>query len=73
MDAFKSNQQRAVARLRQRFGISEPSRTVLFADNVLVFPANPTGWHRQTPAGQMLLVDGHTEFHTARSVTNMVW
>lgn len=58
---------------RRATSIAEPSRTVLFADNVLVFPANPTGWHRQTPAGQMLLVDGHTEFHTARSVTNMVW
>lgn len=50
-----------------------PSRTVLFADNVLVFPANPTGWHRRTPAGNVLLVDSHAEFHTAQSVTNLIW
>ena len=28
-----------------------------FADNVVVFPANPTGWHKQSPAGNVLLVD----------------
>jgi len=58
---------------RRATSISAPSRTVLFADNVLVFPDNPTGWHREKPAGQMLLVDGHAEFHTAHSATNMVW
>ena len=50
-----------------------PSRTVLFADNVLVYPTNPTGWHRRSSAGNVLLVDGHSEFHTAQSVTNLVW
>ncbi len=50
-----------------------PSRTVLFADNVLVFPDNPTGWHEKSPAGNVLLVDGHTESHTAINVTNLLW
>jgi hypothetical protein len=50
-----------------------PARTVLFADNVLVYPQNPTGWHKRTPAGNVLLVDAHVESHTARSVTNLVW
>lgn len=50
-----------------------PSRTVLFGDNVVVFPANPTGWHRRTPAGNVLLVDSHVESHTAQSVTNLIW
>jgi prepilin-type N-terminal cleavage/methylation domain-containing protein len=50
-----------------------PSRTVLFADNVVLFPSNPTGWHRRNPAGNVLLVDSHAEFHTALSVTNLVW
>ena len=50
-----------------------PSRTVLFADNVVVYPANPTGWHRKTPAGNVLLVDSHAEFHTTHSVTNLIW
>ncbi|HVV73049.1 MAG TPA: prepilin-type N-terminal cleavage/methylation domain-containing protein [Verrucomicrobiae bacterium] len=53
--------------------IQFPSRTTLFADNVLVFPANPNGWHRPKPAGNVLCVDGHAEFHTALSVTNLVW
>jgi prepilin-type N-terminal cleavage/methylation domain-containing protein/prepilin-type processing-associated H-X9-DG protein len=50
-----------------------PARAVLFADNVLVFPTNPTGWHRARPAGNVMLVDGHVEFHTAQSVTNLLW
>jgi prepilin-type N-terminal cleavage/methylation domain-containing protein len=49
------------------------SRTVLFADNVVLFPSNPTGWHRRNPAGNVLLVDSHAEFHTALSVTNLIW
>lgn len=53
--------------------ILSPSRTVLFGDNVIVFPDNPTGWHRPTPAGNVLLVDGHSEFHTALNVTNLLW
>ncbi len=58
---------------RRATSVTQPSATVLFADNVVVFPANPTGWHRQSPAGQVLLVDGHTEFHTAQAVTNLIW
>ena len=53
--------------------VSAPSRMVLFADNVLVFPQNPKGWHRQSPAGYVMLVDGHSEFHTALTVTNLIW
>lgn len=58
---------------RKSTAVAAPSQSVLFADNVLVFPNNPTGWHRKTPAGQMLLVDGHAEFHTARTATNVIW
>ena len=46
---------------------------VLFADNVLVFPANPNGWHKETPAGNVLLADGHVEAHTASTVRNLEW
>jgi len=53
--------------------VSSPARTVLFADNVLVFPQNPKGWHKPSPAGYVMLIDGHTEFHTSLSVTNLVW
>jgi prepilin-type N-terminal cleavage/methylation domain-containing protein/prepilin-type processing-associated H-X9-DG protein len=53
--------------------ISDPARMVLFADNVLIFPTNPTGWHNQSPAGNVLLVDGHIEPHTAADVTQLMW
>ena len=53
--------------------VLQPADTVLFADNVLVYPNNPTGWHKPTPAGNVLLVDGHAGFYTARSVTNLIW
>jgi len=53
--------------------VSSPARTVLFADNVVVFPQNPTGWHRQSPAGNVEFVDGHAEAQTALSVTNLIW
>ena len=53
--------------------VSSPARMVLFADNVVVIPQNPKGWHRKAPAGFVMLVDGHTEFHTALTVTNLVW
>jgi prepilin-type N-terminal cleavage/methylation domain-containing protein len=54
-------------------GVALPSRTVLFGDNILVFPANPQGWHKPRPAGNVLLVDGHNEFHPATTVTNLIW
>ena len=30
-------------------------------------------WHKLAPAGYTMLVDGHADFQTARSVTNLVW
>ena len=53
--------------------VTSPSSTVLFGDNVLAFPSNPSGWHKPTPAGNALLVDGHAGFYTAQTITNMVW
>jgi prepilin-type N-terminal cleavage/methylation domain-containing protein len=50
-----------------------PSSTVLFADNVLAFPNNPSGWHKPTPAGNVMLVDGHAGFYTVQSVSNLIW
>jgi prepilin-type N-terminal cleavage/methylation domain-containing protein len=49
------------------------SRTVLFADNVLMFPDNPKGWHKTKPAGYVMLMDGHTEPQSALTVTNLLW
>lgn len=53
--------------------VAAPSRTVLFADNVVIFPDNPSGWHQRSPAGNTLLVDSHVELHTVQTVTNLVW
>jgi prepilin-type N-terminal cleavage/methylation domain-containing protein len=58
---------------RRSTSIPYPARTVLFADNVVIFPQNPTGWHKQSPAGNVELADGHTEPQTALSVTNLIW
>lgn len=58
---------------RKSTSVTAPAQTVLFADNVLIFPQNPTGWHRKQPAGNTLLVDAHIEFHTALDVTNLIW
>src|ERR1051326_1789844 len=41
--------------------VREPSRTVLFADGVIYFTNNPTGWHKPTPAGNIMFVDTHLE------------
>jgi prepilin-type N-terminal cleavage/methylation domain-containing protein len=53
--------------------VSDPARMVLFADNVLMFPNNPTGWHKESAAGNVLLVDAHVEPHTAFTVQKLVW
>ncbi len=50
-----------------------PSKTVLFADNIIVFPTDPKGWHRDRPSGNTMLADGHNEFFTAANATNLVW
>jgi prepilin-type N-terminal cleavage/methylation domain-containing protein len=53
--------------------VQSPATTILFADNVLIYPQNPSGWHRKSPAGNTLLADSHVEFHTAQDVTNLIW
>ena len=53
--------------------VRSASQMVLFADNVLVFPDNPKGWHKTKPAGYVMLADGHTEPQTALTVTNLIW
>ncbi|HSU54058.1 MAG TPA: hypothetical protein VLT36_08385 [Candidatus Dormibacteraeota bacterium] len=50
-----------------------PSQTALFGDNIVAFPAETHGWHRQQPAGNVLMVDGHNQFCTATTATNLVW
>ena len=54
-------------------GVAQPSRTVLFADCILALPAEPYGWHKLKPAGNVAAMDGHIEARTAVTVTNMIW
>ena len=58
---------------RRATSVTQPARTVLFADCILALPGEPYGWHRTRPAGNVVAMDGHTEPHTALSVTNMIW
>ena len=53
--------------------VSSPARTAVFADTIVVTPDGPRGWHRDKPAGHVATLDGHVEFHTSLSVTNLVW
>ncbi|MGC8743798.1 MAG: type II secretion system protein [Verrucomicrobiia bacterium] len=53
--------------------VRNPSRTVLFADNVVYFDENPTGWHRPISAGNVYFVDNHIEFHTSMSAELLDW
>jgi prepilin-type N-terminal cleavage/methylation domain-containing protein/prepilin-type processing-associated H-X9-DG protein len=53
--------------------VKNPAQMVLFADNVLLFPDNPSGWHKDSSAGNVLLLDGHTEPHTWLTVQRLDW
>jgi prepilin-type N-terminal cleavage/methylation domain-containing protein len=50
-----------------------PAQTVLFGDNIVAFLQETHGWHRPQAAGNVMLVDGHNEFRTSFTVTNLVW
>jgi prepilin-type N-terminal cleavage/methylation domain-containing protein/prepilin-type processing-associated H-X9-DG protein len=53
--------------------VSQPARTVLFADCILAEPGEPYGWHAIKPTGNVAALDGHVERQTAITVTNMFW
>ncbi|MCX6923598.1 MAG: prepilin-type N-terminal cleavage/methylation domain-containing protein [Verrucomicrobia bacterium] len=54
-------------------GMKFPARTILFGDNILAFPKEARGWHKPQPAGNLVMLDGHSEFSTALNATNLVW
>jgi prepilin-type N-terminal cleavage/methylation domain-containing protein len=58
---------------RRATSVTEPARTVLFADCILAEPSEPYGWHAIKPAGNVAAMDGHVEHQTAITVTNMFW
>ncbi|SPE59652.1 conserved exported hypothetical protein [Verrucomicrobia bacterium] len=54
--------------------LTNPSQTVVFACGVLSYPATETkGWHRTTPAGNIIFADYHVGFYQAKAATNLVW
>jgi prepilin-type N-terminal cleavage/methylation domain-containing protein len=54
--------------------VTQPARTVLFADAILASPGETFGWHGPKPAGNVMAMDGHNEPHTALNVTNnLIW
>lgn len=53
--------------------VREPARAAVFADTSLMTPEPARGWHRAKSAGYVALLDGHVEFHTATSATNLAW
>jgi prepilin-type N-terminal cleavage/methylation domain-containing protein len=49
-------------------------QTVVFACGDLSYPTTETkGWHRTTPAGNILFADIHVGFYKASAVTNLIW
>jgi prepilin-type N-terminal cleavage/methylation domain-containing protein len=58
---------------RKLASVRNPSKTPLFADNVVLFDDNPTGWHKAIPAGNVYFVDNHIEFHTSMTAELLEW
>lgn len=59
---------------RKTSDIQLPANTVLFGDNVLAFPSNPTFWHNKSiQSGNILFVDSHAGFYNIKTITNLVW
>jgi prepilin-type N-terminal cleavage/methylation domain-containing protein len=53
--------------------LMSPSQTAMFSDGILPFPNELYGWHKDKPAGNIILADGHADFRTALTVTNYIW
>jgi prepilin-type processing-associated H-X9-DG protein len=50
------------------------ARTVVFGCGVPSYPTTETkGWHRTTPAGNILFADTHVGFYQATAATNLIW
>ncbi len=53
--------------------LTNVSQTVVFGCGILPFPTNAKGWHRMTPAGNILFADDHVGFYQATAATNLNW
>ena len=54
--------------------LTNVSQTVVFACGVLCYPTTETkGWHRTTPAGNILFADNHVGLYYGKAATNLNW
>jgi hypothetical protein len=53
--------------------LTNPSLTVVFGCGILPYPTDVKGWHRTTPAGNILFADYHAGFYQATAATNLIW
>lgn len=53
--------------------LTNPAQTVVFACGIIAYPNDVRGWHRQTPAGNIMFADYHVAFYQASVATNMIW
>jgi prepilin-type N-terminal cleavage/methylation domain-containing protein/prepilin-type processing-associated H-X9-DG protein len=54
--------------------LTNVSQTVVFGCGVLSYPTTETrGWHRTSPAGNILFADNHVGFYQATAATNLNW
>lgn len=54
--------------------LTNPSQTVVFACGIIAYPNDTKGWHRPTPAGNIMFADFHVGFYQASyAATNFVW
>jgi len=53
--------------------LTNPAQTVVFGCGILAYPTDVKGWHRTTPAGNILFADNHVRFFPAIVATNLVW
>jgi prepilin-type N-terminal cleavage/methylation domain-containing protein/prepilin-type processing-associated H-X9-DG protein len=53
--------------------LTNVANTVVFGCGILAYPTDVKGWHRTTPAGNILFADNHVGFYLATAVTNLIW
>jgi prepilin-type N-terminal cleavage/methylation domain-containing protein len=53
--------------------LTNPVKTVVFGCGILAYPTDVKGWHRTTPAGNILFADNHAGFYQATTATNLIW
>jgi prepilin-type N-terminal cleavage/methylation domain-containing protein/prepilin-type processing-associated H-X9-DG protein len=53
--------------------LTNVSQTVVFGCGIIPYASDTKGWHRPTPAGNILFADNHVAFYKATAATNLIW